>query len=204
MRAVRFPIPPLTAFLSFSTCFGAIIPGRGLGERPPTAREAAHIAAVSKQVTSVAPNELARSRERAEVEAAPPLDGMPTAVDNSTLQYFPPIRSQGSLPSCVPFSINYYQLTHMVGLQKGWNNKNEDIRRGSAYAIRNSIKLDVNQIAELEKLIKGLQDKKIIKTLKEAIAKQRDGVRSRRGDRRGTLDLRSESLLPGICTAGGR
>jgi len=61
MRAVPFVIPSLTALLSLSTSFAAIIPGRGLGERPPTPREAAHIAAVSTQVTSVAPNELARA-----------------------------------------------------------------------------------------------------------------------------------------------
>jgi hypothetical protein len=47
-------------------------------------------------------------------------------VDNSKLPAFPPIRSQESLPSCAPFSVTYYQLTHMVSLQEGWNNKNED------------------------------------------------------------------------------
>lgn len=48
------------------------------------------------------------------------------SVDNSELPAFPPIRSQGSLGSCAPFSVTYYQLTHMVGLQEGWDNKNED------------------------------------------------------------------------------
>jgi Ca2+-binding RTX toxin-like protein len=47
-------------------------------------------------------------------------------VDNSKLPAFPPIRSQESFPSCAPFSVTYYQLTHMVSLQEGWNNKNED------------------------------------------------------------------------------
>ena len=40
-------------------------------------------------------------------------------VDNSKLPAFPPIRNQGELPSCVPFSVTYYQLTHMVSLQEG-------------------------------------------------------------------------------------
>jgi C1A family cysteine protease len=47
-------------------------------------------------------------------------------VDNSKLPAFPPIRSQGGLGSCAPFSVTYYQLTHMVSLQEGWDNKNED------------------------------------------------------------------------------
>ena len=38
-------------------------------------------------------------------------------VDNSKLPAFPPIRSQESFPSCAPFSVTYYQLTHMVSLE---------------------------------------------------------------------------------------
>lgn len=38
---------------------------------------------------------------------------LPGYVDNSTLKYFPPIRSQGSLPSCGCFSGTYYTMTHM-------------------------------------------------------------------------------------------
>ena len=49
-----------------------------------------------------------------------------SSVDNSILPAFPPIRSQESFPSCAPFSVTYYQLTHMAGLIEGWNNKNED------------------------------------------------------------------------------
>ena len=51
---------------------------------------------------------------------------LPSYVDNSFLPAFPPIRSQGSLPSCVPFSKNYYQLTHNTALVTGWDNKNAD------------------------------------------------------------------------------
>jgi C1A family cysteine protease/PKD repeat protein len=48
---------------------------------------------------------------------------LPVYVDNSTLQYFPPIRSQGSLGSCAQFSAVYYTLTHMTALARNWNAK---------------------------------------------------------------------------------
>jgi C1A family cysteine protease len=48
---------------------------------------------------------------------------LPTAVDNSALPSFPPIRSQGSLGSCAAFSTTYYAGTHMTGLARGWNNR---------------------------------------------------------------------------------
>jgi hypothetical protein len=51
---------------------------------------------------------------------------LPPAVDNSALPSFPPVRSQGNLGACVSFSTTYYVATHMVGLARGWNNKNED------------------------------------------------------------------------------
>ena len=69
-----------------------------------------------------------RNFEQAETEleaSSLPKAAQVPYVDNSNLSAFPPIRTQGGLPSCVPFSINYYQLTHMVGIQRGWNNKNE-------------------------------------------------------------------------------
>ena len=47
-------------------------------------------------------------------------------MDGSKLPAFPPIRSQGSFSSCGPFSATCYQLTHMVGLEEGRNNKNND------------------------------------------------------------------------------
>jgi C1A family cysteine protease len=49
---------------------------------------------------------------------------VPAAVDNSTLDAFPPVRSQGSIGSCACFSTTYYTMTHMTGLARGWNNKN--------------------------------------------------------------------------------
>ncbi|MDP4181801.1 MAG: kelch repeat-containing protein [Bacillota bacterium] len=50
---------------------------------------------------------------------------LPTAVDNSSLACFPPIRSQGSVGSCVAFATTYYQLTHMTGLLRNWDAKND-------------------------------------------------------------------------------
>lgn len=48
---------------------------------------------------------------------------LPSAVDNSTLPSFPPVRSQGSIGSCAAFSTTYYAGTHMTGLARGWNNR---------------------------------------------------------------------------------
>ena len=71
----------------------------------------------------------------AEIDAAPdavaettdspiaPTD-MPGAVDNSQLKFFPPIRSQGSLPSCGSFSGTYYTMTHMWAMANDLDAKN--------------------------------------------------------------------------------
>ena len=58
--------------------------------------------------------------------SALPAGSLPGYVDNSGLPAFPPIRSQGSLNSCVPFAINYYQMTHNTALARGWDNHNAD------------------------------------------------------------------------------
>ena len=48
---------------------------------------------------------------------------LPVSVDNSQLRFFPPIRSQGSIGSCVSFAITYYQLSYMTAFHR-----NLDIR----------------------------------------------------------------------------
>jgi hypothetical protein len=56
--------------------------------------------------------------DRLGIRAAPadlPSD-LPPHVDNSTLKYFPPIRSQGGLGSCAQWTAIYYTLTHMNAL----------------------------------------------------------------------------------------
>jgi PKD repeat protein len=59
-----------------------------------------------------------------------PKGGLPPYVDNSMLNYFPPIRSQGSLPSCGVFSGTYYTMTHMFALARDLDAKNggDDLR----------------------------------------------------------------------------
>ncbi len=92
--------------------------GRGLGHRPPTPEEQAYIDAVYTRVTHIAPNDLARARAQAEAKAArlhrgtPPASAsLPAAVDNSTLQYFPPIGNQGGQGSCTCWAGCYYYNT---------------------------------------------------------------------------------------------
>lgn len=46
---------------------------------------------------------------------------LPEAVDNSTLKYFPPIRSQGLVGSCAAFSVTYYVMTYMTALARDWD-----------------------------------------------------------------------------------
>ena len=48
---------------------------------------------------------------------------IPRSVDNSTLPSFPPVRSQGSLGSCASFSTVYYMGTHLLGLKRGYDNR---------------------------------------------------------------------------------
>lgn len=48
---------------------------------------------------------------------------LPSGIDNSTLKFFPPIRSQGSLNSCAQFSAVYYTLTHMTAMARNWDAK---------------------------------------------------------------------------------
>jgi len=53
-------------------------------------------------------------------------EALPASVDNSKLPAFPPIRNQGGIGSCMSFASVYYSMTHMVGLSRGWNNKNDN------------------------------------------------------------------------------
>lgn len=58
-----------------------------------------------------------------DVEVGEELAHFPRAVDNSTLPCFPPIFYQGELNSCTSVAVTYYQLTHMTGLVRGWDQK---------------------------------------------------------------------------------
>jgi PKD repeat protein len=46
-------------------------------------------------------------------------DMLPISVDNSATIYFPPIRSQGSLGSCVAWSTTYYTFTYEINYAMG-------------------------------------------------------------------------------------
>jgi C1A family cysteine protease len=50
-------------------------------------------------------------------------DSFPSSVDNSELNYFPPVGSQGSIGSCAQYSSVYYTMTHMTAMARGWNAK---------------------------------------------------------------------------------
>ena len=57
---------------------------------------------------------------------------LPPYIDNSSLKFFPPIRSQGSLPSCGVFSGTYYAMTYMHALARDLDVKNS----GNSYIFR--------------------------------------------------------------------
>lgn len=50
------------------------------------------------------------------LSAAASAAALPRSVDNSTLKYFPPIRSQGSIGSCAQWAGMYYCFTHMAAM----------------------------------------------------------------------------------------
>ncbi len=66
---------------------------------------------------------------------------LPVSVDNSTLKYFPPIRSQNPLGSCAAFSTTYTQLSYMTAFQRDL-----DIRNGSDNTNKYSPKWTYNMV----------------------------------------------------------
>lgn len=92
-------------------------------QRINTARAAKGLAPVSASVAVPMGTESETTAAATSVRAD--LIGLPESVDNSTLPSFPPIRSQGGLGSCAAFSTTYYTMTHMTGLARGWNTKND-------------------------------------------------------------------------------
>jgi len=87
----------------------------GLGDRPPTPREQAYLDEHLVEVRTVRPNALSTARAISHtVPAGSSLDAaaaVSSAVDNSTLMYFPPIRSQGGQGSCTCWAACYYYNT---------------------------------------------------------------------------------------------
>jgi C1A family cysteine protease len=66
---------------------------------------------------------------------------LPVSVDNSQLRFFPPIRSQGSVGSCVSFAATYYQLSYMTAFER-----NLDIRDPSDNTNKYSPKWSYNMV----------------------------------------------------------
>jgi C1A family cysteine protease len=94
---------------------------RGLGARPGTPAEVARMAALYTPRTEVAPNAYARARaaQEAQATASGTTATRPSAVDNSTLAWFPPIGNQGDQSSCVAWAVGYYYDTYVQAKDEG-------------------------------------------------------------------------------------
>jgi C1A family cysteine protease len=94
---------------------------RGLGARPGTPAEVARMAALYTRRAEVAPHAFARARAAQEgrVTASGTTATRPSAVDNSTLAWFPPIGNQGDQNSCVAWAVGYYYDTYLQAKDEG-------------------------------------------------------------------------------------
>ncbi len=106
-----------------------------MGVRKPTAEEQKLIDATVKKITSVSANELAIGR--AALEGKSPksaknaggtgaIMALPSSVDNSTSNYFPPIGDQGSQGSCTAWATAYYWMTYTQAKDENLNAKGGD------------------------------------------------------------------------------
>jgi len=91
----------------------------GLGDREPTAEEAAYVSQRLVDVDSVRPNALSRARAFASGRPSPMPDSLASSADNSTAIYFPPIRSQGAQGSCTAWAAGYYYNTYTQARDAG-------------------------------------------------------------------------------------
>ena len=121
-------VPVLVAVVWWVMAVGCTVAqaeGRGLGARAPTLAEQAYIDAVYQEVRSIEPNALSRERARQDAEAeertpaASVVAARAIAVDNSTLQWFPPIGNQGYQNSCVAWASGYYYNTYVQAMDAG-------------------------------------------------------------------------------------
>ncbi|PTL78795.1 hypothetical protein DAT35_37685 [Vitiosangium sp. GDMCC 1.1324] len=101
-----------------------VLPNRIALERMNEHRRARGLRTLDTSATVAVGQETLGTGERAPGGVATfTASALPTHVDNSTLDFFPPIRSQGSIGSCVAWATTYYQLSHTVALQYGWDAK---------------------------------------------------------------------------------
>ncbi|MCX7046542.1 MAG: hypothetical protein NTX50_13785 [Candidatus Sumerlaeota bacterium] len=90
---------------------------KGLGaRRNPSSQRLMEINKSFKKIIAVASNELSQQRALLEGVAA-----LPTAVDNSISQYFPPIGDQGAQGSCTAWAACYYYNTYTQAMDEGSN-----------------------------------------------------------------------------------
>jgi len=98
-------------------------------ERVNAVRKAKKLPEISKNVQVSISKEIVSGKTvltKSEMEAeALAVSSLPSNIDNSLLPCFPPIGNQSGLGSCACFSSTYYQMTHMTGLVRGWNAKND-------------------------------------------------------------------------------
>ena len=101
-----------------------------LGDRPLTEEERAWLDARVVKINEIGPNDLSRARAMAELGDGPaPLSwpqGLPSAVDNSLLKFFPPIGNQGGLNSCAAVHACHYFASYSQA-----QDYNKDIRAGN-------------------------------------------------------------------------
>jgi hypothetical protein len=105
------------------------VPPNKLGwQRIHAARQKQGLMSLSREVSTAAPSgtgaELITDESSVPTLAAAESAPLPGSVDNSQLQYFPPIRHQGTLNSCSAFATTYYQMTYMTAMVRGWDAKN--------------------------------------------------------------------------------
>jgi C1A family cysteine protease len=113
-------------------------------QRINAARQKKGLMSLSREGSTAAPSgtgaELITDESSVPTLAGSESSPLPGSVDNSQLQYFPPIRSQGSINSCAAFATTYYQMTYMTALVRGWDAKN------GGYAFRFSPKWTYNMV----------------------------------------------------------
>lgn len=102
-------------------------------ERINAEREARGLTRLSGSDLGVAPLGLEAAFGSEAVSISPavtfsldPYSVLPSSVDNSLSSAFPPIRSQGSIGSCVAWATTYYQFTYETNLARGRTASNGD------------------------------------------------------------------------------
>ncbi|MBJ6760747.1 PKD domain-containing protein [Myxococcaceae bacterium JPH2] len=100
-----------------------VLPNRVAWERMNAQRQARGLRALSVPAAALGQETVVGDAKAPDTLTAFSASALPTHVDNSALDFFPPIRSQGSIGSCVAWATTYYQLSHNTALANGWDAK---------------------------------------------------------------------------------